>query len=108
MDMVDSYEIYGENQPDDSDIEVVEEEITYKRGSKNSKIPVRDGLQDEIMISGEQVIEPNKMVKSDGRKQSSSHGARKIGQRDSSSIKKTNIEILDHENPIEQYQQNYK
>jgi len=74
MDMVDSYEIYGENQPDDSDIDVVEEEIAHfsnKRGGRssgNSKAPMRDGLQDEIMISGEQVIEPSKMVKSDGRK----------------------------------------
>lgn len=43
------------------------------------------------------------MVKSDGRKQSSNQGVRKIGHRDSSGVKKTNIEILDHENPIEQY-----
>jgi hypothetical protein len=27
--MVDSYEIYGENRPDDSDIEVQEEEIAH-------------------------------------------------------------------------------
>ena len=118
--MVDSYEIYGENQPDDSDIEVVEEEIgpySIKRGprvssgnqgqSKSRGIASIDELSDEIMISSEQVIEPNKMVKSDGRKQRSQHAQRKIGTRDSSSIKKTNIEILDHENPIEQYQQNY-
>jgi hypothetical protein len=57
------------------------------------------------MISGEQVIEPSKMAKTDGRKQSSHQAQRKIqGNRgDSNSIKKTNIEILDHENPIEQY-----
>jgi hypothetical protein len=74
--MVDSYEIYGENQPEDSDIEVVEEEIAHysnKRGSRgvssvNPGAPVREGLNDDILISGEQVIEPSKMVKSDGRK----------------------------------------
>jgi hypothetical protein len=67
-----------------------------------------DELSDEILISGEQVIEPNKMLKSEGRRQRSSNVQRKIGNRDSSSIKKTNIEILDHDNPIEQYQQNYQ
>jgi hypothetical protein len=67
-----------------------------------------DGLSEDILVSGEQVLEPSKMVKSDGRKQSSHHVQRKMAQRDSSSMKKTNIEVLDHENPIEQYQQNYK
>ena len=59
--MVDSYEIYGENQLDDSDIEVVEEEIAHysnKRGGRavnlgNPGVPSREGVSDEILISGE-------------------------------------------------------
>ena len=59
--MVDSYEIYGENQPDDSDVEAVEEEIAHysnKRGGRgvssgNQGPPAREGISDEILISGE-------------------------------------------------------
>ena len=53
------------------------------------------------------------MVKNDykgkgGNTASSHHGKRRVSQnRESSGVKKTNIEVLDHETPIEQYQQYY-
>jgi hypothetical protein len=60
------------------------------------------------MISGEQIIEPSKLGKADydgrRRRTSSSKGQRRISQkRESSGVKKTNIEVLDHETPIEEY-----
>jgi len=69
-----------------------------------------DGIG-EIMID-EQIIEPSKMVKKEQygngiRTASQNHGNRKqaSAQRDrnSSGIKKTQIEVLDHETPIEEY-----
>ena len=61
------------------------------------------------MISGEQIIEPSKMVKAsefNQQRSSSNNQKRQNGNRENS-VKKTNIEILDHETPIEQYQQYY-
>jgi len=130
--MVDSYEIYGENQPDDSDIEA-EEEVVHVSNKRGGRLAAKTkagrqasnkgrsgknndsigGDSDGIMISGEQIIEPSKMVKNDykgkGANTASSHqGKRRISQnRESSGVKKTNIEVLDHETPIEQYQQYY-
>ena len=93
--MVDSYEIYGENQPvssNDSDFEVPRPKAPLKKME-------------------EHVIEPNKMMKSDKRSSGVNQGRKQSGQskdrRDSSGVKKTQIEILDHETPIEQYQQYY-
>lgn len=63
------------------------------------------------MISGEQIIEPSKMLKNEYMKgkPSGGHGQRRSSQnRDSSGVKKTNIEVLDPETPIEQYQQYYQ
>ena len=80
------------------------------RSGKNDSI---EGDSDGMMISGEQIIEPSKMTKNDykgkgGNTASSHHGKRRISQnRESSGVKKTNIEVLDHETPIEQYQQYY-
>lgn len=93
--MVDSYEIYGENQPDDSDIEAEEEvvHVSNKRGGRlaaktkagrqasnkgrSGKNDSIGGDSDGIMISGEQIIEPSKMVKNDykgkGANTASSH-----------------------------------
>jgi hypothetical protein len=49
----------------------------------------------------------------DGRRRrtssSNNKGQRRISQkRESSGVKKTNIEVLDHETPIEEYQQYYQ
>lgn len=57
----------------------------------------------------EEIIEPSKMNKQGGQNsRSASHqakGRRENSQhRDSSGVKKTNIEVLDHETPIEEYQ----
>lgn len=63
------------------------------------------------MIENEHIIEPSKMSKPYGNKSrsaSNNHGNRKSSntrERRENSIKKTQIEILDHETPIEQYQQ---
>lgn len=72
-----------------------------------------DGVGDMI---DEHIIEPNKMIKKEYSKQSRSgsqnHPARRQAshkrERDSSGVKKTQIEILDHETPIEEYQQSYQ
>lgn len=73
-----------------------------------------DGIG-EIMID-EHIIEPNNMVKNDQYRENSRTNSqnprnRKQGshkrERDSSGVKKTQIEILDHETPIEEYQQSY-
>lgn len=121
--MVDSYEIYGENQADDSDIDMEEEIISYSNKRRGQAMKTTAGkrtahgepLADDIMISGEQVIEPSKMGKADydGRRRrtssSNNKGQRRISQkRESSGVKKTNIEVLDHETPIEEYQQYYQ
>lgn len=119
--MVDSYEIYGENQADDSDMELEEEMISYsnkRRGPGMKTAAGRghgDAIADDIMISGEQSIEPSKMGQADydGRRRrtssSNTKGQRRISQkRESSGVKKTNIEVLDHETPIEEYQQYYQ
>ena len=121
--MVDSYEIYGENQADDSEMEMEEEMISYsnkRRGPGMKTATAKRGghgepIVDDIMISGEQVIEPSKMGKADydGRRRrtssSNTKGQRRISQkRESSGVKKTNIEVLDHETPIEEYQQYYQ
>ena len=58
----------------------------------------------------EEVIEPNRMVKNDAKKTrsaSNNPGNRRISQNTSCGVKKTNIEVLDHETPIELYQINY-
>lgn len=121
--MVDSYEIYGENQADDSDIEMDEEVIGYSGKRRGAQLKAAAGkraghgepIADDIMISGEQIIEPSKMGKADydGRRRrtssSNNKGQRRISQkRESSGVKKTNIEVLDHETPIEEYQQYYQ
>ena len=74
-----------------------------------------DAIADDIMISGEQSIEPSKIGQADfdGRRRrtssSNTKGQRRISQkRESSGVKKTNIEVLDHETPIEEYQQYYQ
>ena len=74
------------------------------------------------MISGEHVIENQKLKNNYAQNNSSStnnykfknnsssniNKQRKISQkRESSGVKKTNIEVLDHETPIEEYQQYY-
>ena len=66
------------------------------------------------MISGEHVIEPSQMVKNDyrgnkvGNTASSNQGKRRISQnRESSGVKKTNIEVLDPDAPMEYYKNNY-
>jgi hypothetical protein len=54
----------------------------------------------------EEIIEPNRMVKNDAKKTrsaSNNPGNRRISQNTSSGVKKTNIEVLDHETPIELY-----
>ena len=115
--MVDSYEIYGENHADDSELDMEEEIISYSNkrrgGGMQTAAGNRGGRGDDIMISGEQIIEPSKMTKADydgrRRRTSSSKGQRRISQkRESSGVKKTNIEVLDHETPIEEYQQYYQ
>jgi hypothetical protein len=136
--MVDSYEIYGEDQPDDSENEEQEELVHVGRqrgvnqktnaaraprgnqGSKNRRgnEEFLDGIG-EIMID-EQVLEPSKMMKNENygnksRSTSNQPGSRKQGShprdkrdRESSGVKKTQIEVLDHETPIEEYQQYYQ
>lgn len=118
--MVDSYEIYGENHADDSELEMEEEIVSYpkkrmggaQKTAAGNRGPGGGAREDDIMISGEQIIEPSKMGKGDfegrRRRTSSSKGQRRISQkRESSGVKKTNIEVLDHETPIEEYQQYY-
>jgi len=104
--MVDSYEIYGEHQPEESEFE--EEEIAGGQ-KKGIRQPVRANRRvrpsNDELVSGEQIIEPSKMVKKDFQHDSATNPRR--ANRESSSVKKTNIEILDHETPLEQYQQYY-
>ena len=111
--MVDSYEIYGENHVDDSELDMEEEIISYSNKRRGPGMQTaagnRGGRGEDMMISGEQIIEPTKLG-NDGRRRrtSSSKGQRRISQkRESSGVKKTNIEVLDHETPIEEYQQYY-
>lgn len=55
--MVDSYEIYGENHVDDSELDLEEEMISYsnKRHGPGMQTAAgnRGGRGDDIMISGE-------------------------------------------------------
>ena len=81
--MVDSYEIYGENQPDESN----ESDYNMKQHQK---------IEEEI-------LKPNQMMKSDKRMSGTSKG-RKMSNQGGSGAKNTQIEILDHETPIEEYQ----
>lgn len=132
--MVDSYEIYGDNQNDDSEIEEHVEEVknTRKRPvavkasavrmkqqtkSRHNNEDICDGIG-EVSID-EHVIEPNKMTKNDNYRQNSrtastNQGNRKASsqarrkERESSGVKKTQIEVLDHETPIEEYKQYYQ
>jgi len=104
--MVDSYEIYGEKQPDDSEVEEQEEIVhNRKRTSSNKQATASrkgrsyrneqlDGIG-EIMIENEHVIEPSKMNKPYGNKSrsaSNNHGNRKSSNtrdRRDNSAKKT-------------------
>lgn len=77
--MVDSYEIYGENHADDSELDLEEEMISYsnkRRGPGMQTAAGNRGLGDDIMISGEQIIEPNKLgnAEYDGRRRKTSSG----------------------------------
>mmetsp|Transcript_16056 Transcript_16056/g.24917 ORF Transcript_16056/g.24917 Transcript_16056/m.24917 type:complete len:146 (-) Transcript_16056:1368-1805(-) len=101
MNGVDSYEIYGENQEDS--------EVDEEGNPRPQARPTRHSHHNkEAMVSGEQVIEPSKMKKAEFNRQvDSGTQAPRRANRDSSSVKKTNIEVLDHETPIEQYQQYY-
>ena len=75
--MVDSYEIYGENHADDSELDLEEEMISYsnkRHGPGMQTAAGNRGLGDDIMISGEQIIEPNKHgnAEYDGRRRKTS------------------------------------
>jgi|TARA_B110000285_G_C15132407_1_gene624547 hypothetical protein len=70
--MVDSYEIYGENLQDDSEVEVTDEmvRISNKRGKSRGKTSSGkpggfERPSDDILVSGEQIIEPSKMMKNE-------------------------------------------
>lgn len=124
--MVDSYEIYGDNQNEDSEDEN-DEDVVAKRKPKPAKTNAAnkgarqsrgrhndniDGIG-EVMID-EHVIEPSKMTKNDNyRSASNNQGNRKAAshsrpkERENSGVKKTQIEVLDHETPIEEYKQYY-
>ena len=103
--MVDSYEIYGEKEPDESEIEEQEEIVHSRKRTASNKVNASrkgrsyrndqlDGIG-EIRIENEHVIEPTKMRKPYGNKSrsaSNNHGNRKSSntrERRENSIKKT-------------------
>lgn len=107
--MVDSYEIYGEKQPEDSD---EDEEPVHQRGQRpRQNMRGNNGYREELDGIGEiNIIEPNKMQKSDqytNKSKSASNqivnrkqGSNTRERRENSGAKKTQIEILDDETPI--------
>jgi hypothetical protein len=134
--MVDSYEIYGDNQNDESEIEEHIEEVqnvrkrpvavkaSAARAKQHSKSRDRHNNDEicerigEVSID-EHIVEPSKMTKNENYRQNSrtastNQGNRKASsqarrkERESSGVKKTQIEVLDHETPIEEYKQYYQ
>lgn len=107
--MVDSYEIYGDNQ-DESELE--DENFINQRGSNiQSSNKYTSGRRHDSNSKrghdlGEHIVESGKAKKDE--RGSSSVGQRRASRREASGMKKTNIEVLDHETPIEHYKQYYR
>jgi hypothetical protein len=107
--IVDSYEIYGEDKPDD---ESEDEYMPSKKrngsnqrtsaGRRNNSRPHHERIDVQ-----EEILEPSNMIKKGNASRSASNnmkGRRETSQhRESSGVKKNIIEVLDHETPIEEY-----